>query len=236
MKQAAPMSRKNCLSDDELVDLFLGELPGSRSAQLLSHVALCPICSLRFDILGLVREETEPKIAAFAESCSPSDPLTVLRQAARRKLAGLAPETPAGKDRRSRPRPRLTLRLAFGFLGILLVVATAGYIALDQFRPRATLRSSDLRLTLLEPIGRISLSPAAFRWTPVAHAEGYQLELIDDTLQQVFSSRTYLVTEHVIPAEVQGRLVRGQTYLWSIKALDADGNLLLSESGHFRLD
>jgi hypothetical protein len=230
------MSRKNCLTDDELVDLFLGEISRSRSAQLLSHVALCPICSLRFDILGLVREETEPKIAAFAESCPHSDPQAVLRQAARKKLADLAPKTPAGKDRRPRLRPRFTLRLAFGFLGILLVVATAGYLALDQFRPRAALRTSDLRLTLLEPIGRINRSPVAFRWTPVAHAEDYTLELIDDTLQQVFSSRTYLVTEHVIPAEVQARLVRGRTYLWSINALDADGNLLLSESGHFRLD
>ena len=228
------MHRVNCLSDDELIDLFMGETSDPRTAAALSHVALCPICSLRFDILGLVREETEPKIAAFAESCSPSDPLTILRQAARRKLAGLAPETTAGKDRSS--RPRLTLRFAFGFLAILIVVATAGYLALDQFRPRATLRSSDLKLTLLEPIGRISRSPAAFRWTPVAHAEDYFLELIDDTLQPVFSSSTYLVSEHIIPLEVRAQIIRGRNYVWSVKAFDADGNILLSESGHFRLE
>jgi len=236
VKHPAPMVPKNCLSDDELVDLCLGRMGRSRSAQLLGHVALCPVCSHRFEILGLVRKETDPQIAAFAASCPTADPISLVRQAARRKLAGLAPENPAGKDHRSRPRPRFTLRLAFGFLGFMLIVAAGGYLALEQLRPRATLRASDLSLTLLEPIGQVGRAPAAFRWTPVANAEDYQLELIDDTLQQVFSSRTYLVSEHVIPDEVQARLVRGRNYLWSIRALDAEGNLLASESGHFRLD
>jgi hypothetical protein len=228
------MPIKNCLSDDALIDLFLGETDRTRTARLLSHVALCPICSLRFDILRLVRKDTEPKVAAFAASCPTADPVTFLRQAARRKLAGLAPPPPASKKRKA--ERRFTLRFAFGFLGLLFAFATAGYLALDHFRPRSALRGSDLKLTLVEPIGGISRFPKVFRWTPVALAEDYYLELIDDALEPVYKSSTYLVTEHVIPDDLKAKIARGRTYLWSIKAFDSDGNLLLSESGHFRLD
>lgn len=230
------MRHKDCLSDNELIDLFQGEMSRSQAASRLSHVALCPICSFRFDFLYQIRKETESKISAFAEANSPADPLPLLQQAARRKLAGLAPSASATTRLTPRPRSRLHFRFAFGILGIFLLVISAGYLAFDHIRPRSSLRSPDLKLTLLEPVGQIRHPPATFRWTPVVNAEGYYLELIDDRLQPVFNSSTYLVPEHIIPLEVQTQIVRGRTYVWSIKALDSDGNLLHSESGHFRLD
>lgn len=229
------MSSKKCLSDDEFIALLLGEKSSHATGLLLGHIALCPVCSFRFDFLNRLRAEAEPKIADFTSRVTPSEAGPLLHKIARERLAELAARETSAPVRLSPPRrSRLMFRFAFGLLGVLLIAAAAGYLTLNHLRERAVLRSPALKLELLEPVGKISRPPAIFRWTPVLHAEDYRLELIDDSLQPVYSSGTYLVTEHAIPAEVRAMIVRGRTYVWSIKALDGDGNLLLSESGHFR--
>jgi hypothetical protein len=91
-------------------------------------------------------------------------------------------------------------------------------------------------LTLLEPIGKIGDAPRAFKWTPVLHAESYSVKLMDSSLREIHSSGTYLVTEVLIPPEVRSSLREGETYVWEVRASDADANVLIEQSGFFVLE
>jgi hypothetical protein len=206
----------SCPKDGSLVRLFMNETSPRETERLLRHLASCARCSFRFGVLRQVKRDLGPSVEAFAGSLEANA---------------------LGPDRLVPPRRpirmALSLRLAAGFLAAVAVVAAGSYLAVRRIHGYAQVRSPSPQLTLLAPSGEISNVPASFRWTPVLNAENYFLELTDDSLRQVFTISTFLITEAEIPREVRSGLVKGRPYVWSVTAHDGDGALLSSRSGSF---
>lgn len=218
--------KSKCPGDSALVRLFMEECAPREKDRVLRHLAGCSRCSLRFDVLRQLKRDLRPKVDAFAgEFDAAAAPL--LRRAARESAQA------------SKPKPFasfLSLKLAVGLLGVLVVASAAAFIALGPMARRSELRSPSLRLTLVAPIGSVSAPPALFRWTPVLDAESYRIDLTDDALVTVYSARNFLVNEHVLPSGVQSKLIRGRVYLWTVTATDGDSNRLATRSGSFVIE
>jgi hypothetical protein len=208
---------------------------------LLRHLASCSRCTLRFDVLKQLNRELEPKVAAFvceAAALTADEASSALCRAASDRIpalrASLTP--PPSSSRTGFFGSLLSLKFAFGFLAVLLVLSAVAYFALYKAPRQSEMRSPSLKLTLLAPVGTLSAPPGVFRWTPVLQAENYVLELIDDSLGRVHRGSTFLITELVLPAEIRSKLVKGRVYVWSVSAHDADSNLLTSRSGSFVIE
>jgi len=225
-----------CPKDCDLVRLSLYETPHDESEKLFRHLAGCSRCSVRFAVLRQVKRDLRPKVEAFSREFDAEKAGPALSSAARQKLQelrrpGTTPQAP--------PRPfgfRLDIRLAAGFLAILVVVASGIYLTATRSPEYSLLRSPSIGPTLIEPAGTIPAPPAVFRWSPVANAENYIFELYDESLDRVHSCSTFLINELVLGAEIKAKLVKGRTYLWTISARDSDGELLASRSGTFAIE
>ena len=219
--------KSKCPGDSALVRLFMEECAPREKDRVLRHLADCSRCSLRFDVLRQIKRDLRPKVDAFAGEFDAAAAAPLLRRAARESAQA------------SKPKPFasfLSLKLAVGLLGVLVVASAAAFIALGPMARRSELRSPSPRLTLLAPIGSVSAPPTLFRWTPVLNAESYVLELTDDALKPVHRSGAFLVNELVLPPEVTSRLVPGRPYLWTVTAEDGDSNRLASRSGSFVIE
>jgi len=231
------MTRK-CPKDGALIALFMNELPPSEAEKLLSHLAACSRCTIRFNVLRQVKRDLQPQVDSFADAFGADEGASLLRVAASRKIRSLGPR-PLGTRSTTLLRPfgmLSGLRFAIGFVAVLAVVTTGAYLTLARLQKHSELRSPSLKITLLEPVGTVSSAPSIFRWTPVTNAEDYKLELIDDSLGRVHAGSTFLITEATLPAAARSNLVKGRTYVWSISAHDADGNLVTTKSGSFTID
>jgi|GEM_PF-1974088 len=257
---------RKCPKDGALVALAMNEVSPRKSAKLLRHVAACPRCSLRFNMLRQIKRDLEPKVDAFAGACAtaaapsslPSSPPSaspsaasvaaagsaLLRDAARREIAALRPAgrpVPAPLGRPSPPRSRrfgafFSLRFAVGLIAVLAVLTAGAFIALTRFQRHAVMRSPSPSLTLLAPLGKVSGPPRVLRWTPVLHAEDYHLEIVDDSLNSVYVGGAFLITETILPPSVRSHLVKGRTYVWTVSAWDGDDSLLVTRSGAFTIE
>lgn len=240
------MSAK-CPRDSDLVRLAAYETSHEESDGLFRHLADCPRCSTRFAVLREVKRDLRPAVESFAREFDADRAGPLLANTARRKLDVLgSPPPPSQPPPQARPSassrlPRLfglaiTPSLVAGALAVLAVVASGIYLTATRSEMYSRLRSPADGLTLVEPAGRVPRAPAVFRWTPVANAESYLLELYDESLARVHLSSAYLINELVLPAEVKGALVENRTYLWTVSAFDGDSALLASESGTFVIE
>lgn len=232
--------KRKCPKDSALVALFMNELAPRESDRALRHLAACPRCSFRFNVLRQVKRDLEPKVESFAAAHAPADAAALLQGAARDGIAALGPAVPARPSPApSRSRPFgvfFGLRFAAGLLALLAVLTAGAFFALTRFHTHAVLRSPSLTLTLLAPVGTISAVPGVFRWTPVLNAESYYLELIDDSLNLVYQGSAFLITETLLPAPVRSGLAKGRTYVWSVAARDAYGSYITTRSGSFVIE
>ena len=75
------------------------------------------------------------------------------------------------------------------------------------------------------PLGRLEVAPDELVWRPIENASSYAVSInaIDGTALWRAEAATPPV---VMPAGVQGTLLRTVTYYWSVEARDDDGNVL----------
>jgi hypothetical protein len=230
---------RRCPADRALVKLFMSGAADPRMEKVLEHLAHCSRCATRFEILRNLRPELDPRIREFQRSFGGSDvdARAALAAAAEKRLAELRPARPASRPNPVAPAFLRRRKSAVAAALFLLVLSAAGvFLSRSLIRPRSTLRSPFLQLKLLEPMGKIDELPGRFKWTPVRHAESYSIRLTDSSLREIFYSGTYLVTEIFIPAEVGSSLIKGESYIWQVRATDGDSNVLVERTGHFILE
>lgn len=227
---------RHCPADSALIALFMNEAPRRMKEKLLRHLAVCSRCTLRFSVLRQAKRELQPQVDSFAAAFSADEGAACLQDAARRKILELEPGPPRGHSPSSPFGVLLGLRAAAGLMAVLMVLTLAGYLLLTGLQRRAETRSPSAKLALLAPSGRLSAAPAEFRWTPVLNAEGYAIEIVDDTLTKIGRVSVFFINEVEIPPEIRSRLVKGRTYVWTVVAVDGDGNSLTSRSASFLVD
>lgn len=226
------MSRK-CPNPETLAAMFSGDLSQKKKSKLIRHVFQCAACRVRFEALRNIRLQMEEKVNRL-----PSRPLTEeesrrLKQSARERLSGMG----AGL---AIPKPRLLGRFRYAYIGaaVLLVAGLSTAIFSGKiFSNRTRSRSSNQEtFRLLEPVGRISSPPQRFSWTPFADADVYKIRIIEEDLRLLLKMNVLAPTQAYQPSEsLIAGLQRGKTYVWSIEALNEDGEKIAFAQDYFRI-
>ena len=219
---------RRCPDDCALIRLAVGETSPRETDRRLRHLAGCSRCAARFNVLRQLKRDLGPRVDAFVSEHGPA-------------LAAGAPcGAPSGVPARSarslssRPLAFLaSLRWAPVLALVALVVGVGAFLTISRAARHSDLRSPSGKLTLLSPAGAVPVPPAVLRWSPVLKAEGYVVEVIDDSLDSIHKDSAFFVNELVLPPAVRDRLVKGRVYLWTVTARDKDSNLLTSGSASF---
>jgi hypothetical protein len=231
---------RKCPKDTALIGLYMSGAAEPGMENLLEHLAECPSCSSRFELLRKLKQELDPKIrdfqGEFGNGAGDADATVLLAAAAREKLQELHAPRNFSPHRRFPASLLLNRRFAAAALGIFILAASGLFLSRTVFQAKSASRSPSLELMLLEPVGKISEVPGVFKWTPVLHAESYAIRLTDSSLREIHATGTYLVTEIVIPPEVRSSLREGETYVWEVRAADGASNILAERSGYFILE
>ena len=222
---------RRCPDDCALIRLAVGETSPRETDRMLGHMAACSRCAVRFDVLRQLKRDLEPRVDAFVaehgpalDACAPS---------------GAPSGVPARSARPPRSRPLAfpaSLRWAPVLALVALVVGVGAFLAVSRAACHSDLRSPSSKLTFLSPAGSIPAPPAVFRWSPVLKAEGYVVEVIDDSLDSIHTDSAFFVNELVLPPAVRDRFVKGKVYLWTVTARDKDSNLLTAGSASFVIE
>jgi hypothetical protein len=206
-----------CPSDDRFLDFFLEKKCGPGAEALLDHLHNCPDCRAKF---GLLRE-LDPVLRAQFPRLRP------LARASRREL----------RNRERRPgeagkRGRFRFLAAAGSAAALLLAV----FVLPGLPPRGNdaLERGGMADNMALPSGLMTEPPLLFVWTPPPGGDGYRFELIDESLGLLasFSTKAPWI---LIPVAVRDSLAPGQTYLWTVEAVNDDGVKIGFWRHHFEL-
>lgn len=208
--------------------------------RLDEHADRCPACAAERDLARLF--DAAPEEAGV----SPQDVDFVVA-----RLAETSPVKPAGTTGKivpfpaapaagTRPRrmPAQAWKLAAAVVlllggGLLFRLANSGAPPLPAPEIGGPVRGGEIEA--LSPVGDAAGIPSELRWNPRPGAASYRVRLlaVDDT---VLWEATVPTPPAQLPAEVQGKLQRAVSYLWTVEALDASGaRLASSETVRFRI-
>jgi hypothetical protein len=154
----------------------------------------------------------------------------------------------AEKTARARPpiarQPRnvfawfLSFRPAWQLAAVLLLVVglTSGlfYFIKQEpiLHPPSSVERSPIRL--IEPLGSIERAPETFRWEPVAGAQSYRLKVQDDLTGATVQAQSNQ-PQSSLPTTSDFHFQSGQSYTWTVEALDENGRVLGKAEGYFKL-
>ena len=215
----------DCPKSEDFVRAFLGEVGGGAGPGFLEHVARCPSCRPRMQVLAQVRAELEARAGMVPEAGMTREETRTLRRAAVEQLRLMRP-----------PARRLSLR-AMQVAAAAVVVLALGYLYLNNspYSRLAVRGSASFELRLLGPGPHLRSAPANFSWSDVPGRDDFRFVLVDDGLNTLYEVETE-ATGLSLPNNVRMRLLRGRAYLWTVLALDDNRRELASASRVFEVE
>ena len=200
--------------------------------RLDEHAGRCPACAAERDLARLFDAGPE---AAEVSAGDVDFVVARLQEASPVRPAGKVVPFPAAAPRRM-PSQAWKLAAVVVLLlggGLLFRLANPGAPPLPNPEVGGPVRGGELEA--LSPVGDATGIPSELRWNPRPGAASYRVRLlaVDDA---VLWETTVPAPPARLPAEVQGKLQRAVSYLWTVEALDASGaRLASSETVRFRI-
>jgi hypothetical protein len=202
--------------------------------RLDEHADRCPACAAERDLARLFDAAPE---AAEVSSQDVDFVVARLKESSPVKPAGkVVPFRTAGAGPRRLPAQAWKLAAAVVLLlggGLLFQLSRPGAPPLPAPEVGGPVRGGELEAVY--PMSGTAGIPTELRWNPRPGAAGYRVRLlaVDDT---VLWEATVPAPPARLPAEVQGKLQRAVSYLWTVEALDASGaRIAASEPVRFRI-
>jgi len=200
--------------------------------RLDEHAGRCPACAAERDLARLF--DAAPEAAGV--SAGDVDFLVArLQEASPVRPTGKIVPFPAAGTRRMPSQAWKIAAVVVLLLGggLLFRLANPGAPPLPNPEVGGPVRGGELEA--LSPVGDATGIPSELRWNPRPGAASYRVRLlaVDDA---VLWETTVPAPPARLPAEVQGKLQRAVSYLWTVEALDASGaRLASSETVRFRI-
>ena len=201
-----PREERGCPPGESWAALVDGTIAPAKRETLLDHLAGCPDCAIE------VRTLRELKTWS-------------------RELAGEAPALAP---------PRVSRRFdwpwAAALAAILLLPLLTLLLRQEPPLPASGVRGDAIAAAAVEPPDGALLptAPARLRWSPVADARQYRVQLLDAEASLLWTSSAGSETTIDLPRELRERLAAGRTYLWRVEIL-LDGDSRRSPTYAFRL-
>jgi len=224
------MSRRpfqNCPESEDLVRAFLEATDGGTRHELLEHARRCPGCRPRMQVLAKVKAALEARPAGVPETGLSGQEARALRKLAVEQLRLV---------KRDRPLSFRPLPLAAAAM-VALITLALGYLYLSNaLHSRLTVRGPiKQELCLLLPGAHLREAPADFSWTDIPGRDKFRFVLIDEHLDTIFEMETH-GTGLRLPEDERQKLVKGESYLWTVLVLDGNDKEMASVSGEFEIE
>lgn len=215
----------DCPKSDDFVKAFLGEAADGAAPEFLEHVARCPFCRPKMQVLAKVRAGLEARVGMVPEAGLTREESRKLRRAAVEQLRLMRP-----------PAHRLSRR-ALQVTAAAGVMLALGYLYLNNslHSPAAMRGPVQLELRLLAPGPVLQGAPSDFSWSDIPGRDDFRFILVDDELNTIYETETE-ETSLRLPEKERAKLMKGMTYLWTIRALDDNSRELASSSRVFEVE
>jgi hypothetical protein len=179
-------------------------------ARVLTHLAGCEPC--RAALADLVRNQ--PSLVSSAEAA------------------------PHGYAAYTRMRPAQTigwLRTYAAAAVIVLAAAAGTWWAFEQRRAEEPIDLRGTTIQAIAPSGRVR-GPIEFRWSSPYDAASYRLRIRDGS-GTVLAAVSSVTDRARLPPALRDQLRPGQTYAWTVEALDRHGDVIAgSETRTFTIE
>ncbi|MFL6258562.1 MAG: zf-HC2 domain-containing protein [Thermoanaerobaculia bacterium] len=183
----------SCPTPETLWSAVRGELPPERMREVVDHVAACASCAEDWRLAAELRRDEE-------------------------KAATVPGKVIQGRFGQWRPLAAAAALAA----GLLIAV---GVYRTNQPLPEPTYREvQHAGIRSLLPEGQaLPRQAAVLRWSPLAGAVSYDLEVSTEDLRPVATAKGQAATEYRIPESALKGLPSGARLLWQVDAVRPDG-------------
>ncbi len=207
--------RKACPDLEVLLKIATPEAKVSGRKKIVDHIGGCFECSSELRLFLDLHEESESLSAQIAPTRK------------NRFLLSIQSLWPG--------LPPTIVRFAFAFFGAMLTVI-ALYVLL-QWPPKPDeYRSAKPSVGLNAPIGAVRASaPLLFEWKSLPGTDYYILELYDEGLMPVWTSKELPEIRLLLPGDVARRLSADRPYYWMVTAYSGGEKVADSDLVHFVL-
>jgi hypothetical protein len=198
----APPDPQSCPAAETIWSAVRGELPPAQLRDVVEHTARCSACAEDWRLAA----ELNRQQAADTEDAG----------AAPRRLAAVVP----GRFGRWRPLAAAAALAA----GLLIGVGVYHQGSLGPQEP-AYREARHAGIQSLLPAGAaLPRKAAVLRWSPLAGATGYDVEVSTEELKSVATAKGLTAAQYRISEGALASLPHGTKLLWRVDALRADGS------------
>jgi hypothetical protein len=210
--------RDGCPSADEIGATFLPTTPEDEKLRVVDHLSTCLSCARDFEVarrLYAGHERIAPMLPERWESDGVA-PSNVVR----------FPEARQESRWRTILKPGFALAAAAGLAFVFVAGALLSHM----------LGSGRERLVALAPVDRATSARLELSWRPLAAAASYDVTMSWPSGKVFYESGPVSSTTLTVPSQAVAKMKRGQTCLWTLMALDAEGRELARETFSFVVD
>jgi hypothetical protein len=210
--------RRDCPSIDDVAATMLPDTDEAKRLGVVDHLSRCLPCAREFAAARLLRAEHERLTPMLPDRLGASD---------------FGPTNVVAFPSPQRQRPwRTLLRPTFALAAAasLAVVFVAGALVAHL------VGRGSRTVVAIAPVGRAASADVELAWQPVASAVSYEVTMSWPSGNVFFESAPLRVTRLSLPKETIAKMKRGQTCLWTVKAVDTEGREVARETFSFLVD
>jgi hypothetical protein len=215
---ATSVRRCECPSVEEIGDTFLPNTEESTRLRVIDHLSRCLACAREFEAARLLHaghERIAPMLPdRFEDSEIASGRVVPFRG------------RPRSEGMRLVWRPTFALAAAAGLVVVFAVGALLSQVS--------GLRGE--RLVAVAPVDRAGSADLRLVWQGIAGAASYDVTMSWPSGTVFYESGPLAATSLTVPEGAVERMKRGQTCLWTVRALDSEGRELTRETFSFVVD
>lgn len=228
------MSSKNmkCIGSKTLIKAFSNELSTEEKIKILDHIAICPDCSLEFNILKEVWAQRKKSINKLDEIELNTEDINHLKKVAKGEIKKI--RSLQKQEKRPVFHNKRILAVASG-AALVIAIAISVLIIKGPLEMGVERTSPDLEIKLIEPRDQVSKTPLTFIWNPVKRASHYYLEILDRGLETAYLSDLIENDRFTLPDHIFRTLKRNETYFWKITAIIEGNDKIESDFGRFQI-
>jgi len=238
-----PLHKKGCPDSDALIRSFSEETSENEKIQVIDHITTCGLCYKKFEAVRQILKGSKNMALRFEGMPLSEADVKELKQRAQDRIHELE------RHEISMPKPsfgekiigffRLKPALSYASAVAAICIMIAAAIILFKVPPSIkdeTLRGSEKEtIQMISPIGELEKFPLSFKWKALPEVKEYQIVLLDEELNRIWTSEKTEKTEMLIPSAVQNKLRKEKTYYWKVVIFLEDGTRKESELQNFRV-
>jgi hypothetical protein len=212
------LSRKNCPSVDEIINLVRSELPRHKKNMLLKHIQECSSCSKEAQaIIRIIKEENK-----FINQI--------------RELHGHQKKRAEIKKAFSMPF-YFSWKTISAITTILFLVFAAFFSLYTIFNEHKYRGNRQTAIKILEPKKKILIyeNNIQFRWNDIPETKFYKAVLYDKSLYPIWESDKLLNNRVKLPSGVYKNMEHKDTYFLLITSYLKNGKIIESQFKEFKV-